>query len=104
MINVKISKEAALDLEEAAIWYEHEQEGLGARFVEAFENAIQILKEPNPPLTPVPGNAASLGAKQLILHKFPFSLIIIEFGGTLTVVAVAHHSRKPGYWSGRIIS
>jgi hypothetical protein len=64
---VKVSKEAALDLEEAAAWYEHEQAGLGTRFIDAFESAIQVLREPNPPMTPVLEDAAALGAKRLIL-------------------------------------
>jgi toxin ParE1/3/4 len=99
---VKVSKDAEMDLEEAAIWYEHEQEGLGSRFIDAFENALQVLKEPNPPLTPVLGDAAALGAMKLILHRFPFSLITIEFNQTITVVALAHHARKPSYWAERI--
>jgi plasmid stabilization system protein ParE len=102
MRKVKVSKEAEMDLEEAATWYEHEQEGLGTRFIDAFESAIQVLKEPNPPLTPVLGEAAELGAKKLILHRFPFSLVTIEFDQSITVVALAHHSRKPSYWAGRI--
>lgn len=102
MKKVKVSKDAAIDLEEAALWYEHEQEGLGKRFIDAFENAIQVLREPNPPLTPVLGEAAELGAMKLILHRFPFSLITIEFDQTIAVVALAHHARKPNYWADRI--
>jgi hypothetical protein len=33
MKEVKVSKDAEMDLGEAAIWYEHEQEGLGSRFI-----------------------------------------------------------------------
>ena len=72
-MNVKVSKEAAVELEEAAAWYEHEETGLGSSLIDAFEHAIQLLREPYPPLTAVLGNAASLGAKKLILHRFPIS-------------------------------
>ena len=102
MPKVKVSKEAATELEEAAAWYEKEQVGLGSRLIDAFEHAIQLLREPNPPLTPVQGEAARLGGKKLILHRFPFSLITVQFDQTITVVAFAHHSRKPGYWKERI--
>lgn len=37
---VKIGKEAAKEFEEAAAWYESEQEGLGKRFIAAFEHAL----------------------------------------------------------------
>ena len=40
---VKISPEAAEELEEAAAWYEYEQTGLGTRFLDAFESALQLL-------------------------------------------------------------
>jgi len=102
MQRVKVSKEAAKELEEAAAWYEREQPGLGYRLIDAFEHATQLLLEPNPPLTPIFGNAASLGGKKLILHRFPFSLITVQIDKTITIVALAHHSRKPGYWTERL--
>lgn len=101
-MNVKVSKEAARELEEAAAWYEKEQSGLGLRLIDAFEHAIQLLREPNPPLTPAQGKAARLGGKKLILHRFPFSLITFQFDQKINVVAFAHHARKPGYWMKRL--
>ena len=98
---VKIGKEAAQEFQEAAAWYEREQEGLGERFITAFENALQLLEEENPPLTLVEGEAKAKGVRRLILHKFPFSIIVHELPTTLVIVALAHHSRKPGYWKPR---
>ncbi|WP_281244592.1 type II toxin-antitoxin system RelE/ParE family toxin [Vreelandella subterranea] len=101
-MRVSVSREAAAELEEAAAWYEQEEVGLGERLIDAFEQAIRLLEEPNPPLVPVPHKAAESGAKQLILYRFPFSLITIERNQTFIVVAFAHHSRKPGFWRKRI--
>jgi len=42
-----------------------------------------------------------MGAKRLILYRFPFSLITIQKHQTITIVAFAHHARKPGYWRKR---
>jgi len=102
MKHIKIGKDAALELEEAAAWYELEQSGLGIRFLSAFENALDLLGEPNPPLTQVLGNAGKLGAQKLLIHRFPFSLVVHEMEQTIIVVALAHHSRRPGYWRSRI--
>ncbi len=33
--------------------------------------------------------------------SFPFSLVYVVRGEILFVVAVAHQSRRPGYWRGR---
>lgn len=102
MLDITISPDAAQELEEAAAWYEHRQAGLGRRLVDTFEHALKLLKEPNPPLIPIAGNAGRLGAKKLVLHKFPFSLIVTEIHNRKVVVAFAHHSRRPGYWKKRI--
>lgn len=101
-MEVKVSKEAARELEEAALRYEGEKAGLGERLITAFEHAVQLLKEPNSPLTPVYGDAARLGARKLILHRFPFSLIVVQYNKAIIIVAFAHHSRRPGYWVKRI--
>lgn len=100
-MKVKVSTEATTELTEAAAWYELEVAGLGEQLISSFELATVTLSEPNPPLVPVIGKAAKLGAKRLILQKFPFSLVTIENNQTITIVAFAHHSRKPGYWLNR---
>lgn len=101
-MKVKVSKEAAEELIEAAAWYEQEVPGLGEQLIDTFEQAITILREPNPPLLPVAGAAAKQGAKRLVLQRFPYSIVTIVVNQEITVVAFAHHSRKPGYWCGRI--
>jgi plasmid stabilization system protein ParE len=41
--------------------------------------------------------------RRFLLRKFPFTLIYREQGsGSILIVAVAHTSRKPGYWKGRV--
>ncbi len=102
MLKIKVSKEAGQELEKAAEWYEKEQRGLGGRLLLAFEHAVKLLEEPNPPLMPVQGEAAKLGAKKLILHRFPFSIITVELNQSIIIVALAHHSRKPAYWKLRM--
>jgi len=102
MKHIQIGKDAAVEFEEAAAWYEIEQPGLGARFISTFEHALDLLGESNPPLTPVEGGAGELGAQKLLLHKFPFSVIVQQRADTVVVVALAHHSRRPGYWRSRV--
>ena len=102
MQTIRISTEAAQELEEAVAWYEKEQKGLGARLIDAFEHALQLLREPSPPLTPYNDEIEGRKIKKLILHKFPFSVIIADIHDSMVIVALAHHSRKPGYWDERI--
>ena len=99
---IKVSAQAAQELAEAAAWYEQEQAGLGVKLLDEFEHALELLGEEFAPLVPVPGEAARLGAKRLLLHRFPFSIVTIERDDQLIIVAVAHQSRKPGYWRERV--
>lgn len=102
-MKVKVSTEAAEELTEAAAWYQLEIPGLGYQLIDTFEQATSRLSEPNPPLVPVIGEAAKLGAKRLILQRFPFSIVTVTNSQVFTIVAFAHHPRKPGYWRERII-
>ena len=43
-MEVKVSREAAIELEEAPVWYEKEQAGLGIRLIDSFEHAVQLLR------------------------------------------------------------
>jgi plasmid stabilization system protein ParE len=101
MPRVRIDDAAAQELAEAADWYEAESPGTGERLLEAFEAAVSLLREEPLPLASATGQAGLLGAKRLLLHRFPFDVIIVEEGGELVVIAVAHQSRRPGYWVDR---
>lgn len=103
-MRVKASTEATEELIEAAAWYELEVSGLGEQLIDAFEQLIALLGDSNPPLVPVIGEAAKLGARRLILQRFPFSVVTITRSQVIIVVAFAHHSRKPGYWHDRVTS
>ena len=99
---VRIDDAAAQQLEEAAAWYEREAPGTGERLLSAFANALSLLRHEPIPLASMPGQAGRLGAKRLLFHRFPFDVVVVEEGAELVVIAVAHHSRRPGYWLGRL--
>jgi len=101
MKRVRISKGAARELEEATLWYERESPGLGKRLIGAFEHAVEVLGGEMPPLLATDGEASAKGAKRIILHRFPFSVVVIERSDEYVIVALAHHSRRPGYWKDR---
>lgn len=95
MLRVRVTAEAAQELEEAAAWYENQQPGLGAKLLDIFENAITLLASDLPPLTPMPGASGEQGAKRLLLHRFPFSLIAIEQGEEMIVLAPCSSCSSP---------
>ena len=98
---VRVHREAALEAEEAAAWYEAMRPGLGHEFSAATDAAIELVQEGLVPLRPVPGDAGRLGARRVILRRFPYDVVVMERSGEWLVLAIAHHSRKPGYWKSR---
>ena len=102
MVRVRILEEAADEAIEAAAWYEEQRPGLGIEFARAFHTALDLLEEEIVPLSNMPGSAGREGAKRLILSRFPYDVVVLEHREALIVVAVAHHSRRPGYWRDRL--
>lgn len=98
---VQVLEEAAEEAAEAAAWYEAERPGLGSDFFEAIEAAIDLIEE-GLPLLPVQGNTRQLGARRVILKRFPYDIIVLDEPDQVIVVAIAHHARKPGYWRDRL--
>ncbi len=102
MREVRILQEAAEEAIASADWYDKERKGLGKEFAGAVEIAIDLIEEDILPLSPMPGKSGTIGVKRLILKRFPYDIVIIEGKFETVVIAVAHHSRKPGYWRERL--
>ena len=92
-----ILPQALADLQQAAAFY-IEQAGveLGESFTVEFERSISALLE-----HPLIGNAWRGGTRRFPLRRFPFSIVYQIKPDLLRVVAVAHQSRRPGYWADR---
>ncbi len=96
-----ILEQAAEEAIEAAAWYEQERPGLGIEFNHAINAALDLLEQDIVPLARLPKITGSSGAKKLVLKRFPFDIVVRESDDEMIVVAIAHHSRQPGYWRSR---
>lgn len=101
---IEIHQEALEEALEAAAWYEEECKGLGHDFYRAIEAAFDIIEERVIPLSPMPTKTSRIDVRRLILSRFPFDSIVLARPQQTIIVAIAHQSRKPGYWRDRIIS
>ena len=61
----------------------------------AMQAAQRLLKYPEM------GVKTGHGARRFVMHDYPYTLIYRVMPETIIIVAVAHHSRRPGYWAGR---
>ena len=102
MRRVRILEIAAKETIEAAAWYERQRPGLGLEFDHAVNAALDLLENQIVPLTKMPGNSGARGAKRLILKHFPYDIVVRESPEEIIVVAIAHQSRRPGYWQKRL--
>jgi len=94
--------EALAELDGAAAWYEREQPGLGAEFVEAVESALARVLE-NPAGFPPARNAPhQMGMRHCLVRRFPYALLFLQRRGEILLIAVAHTKRSPGYWRSRL--
>jgi hypothetical protein len=101
---VRLLEEALVEAIEAAAWYDSKHPGLGADFDRDLNAALDLLEHDLVPLAAMPGRAGDLAAKRIMLRRFPYQLVIRELPDEHVVVAVAHQSRRPGYWRDRVRS
>ena len=93
---------ARRDIRESTAWY-NKNAGMGADFVAAVEAAFRRV-ETDPQTLPSTENPwPSLGRdiRRCPVVKFPFQVIFEIQSDELVVLAVAHGSRRPGYWRRR---
>jgi len=98
---VHVHQAAADEAVEAAAWYELQQPGLGSEFDAAIQAALDLIEQEIVPLTPMPGTAGTRGAMRLVLKRFPYDIVVFDYESKTLVLAIAHHSRRPGYWRSR---
>ncbi len=93
----RFAQDARSEFVEATRWYAREA-GVGQ--AKAFRNeilrVIRLLIE-HPDL----GTLTVPPCRRMTAHRFPYDLVYRHDKGTITIVAVAHQSRRPEYWSGR---
>ena len=88
---------AAEELTKASQFYESKSAGLGTDFLDAVQQAVDVLRQ-----QPLIGQEVGAGLRKALTHTFPFTLIYSPEEKEILIVAVAHQRRKPGYWRGRI--
>ena len=97
MITVIFHPLAEQELTDAINYYEQQKTDIGLEYLEAVEQAVNCLI-----YYPEIGAKIRGSIRRLILPKFPYSLLyrVLE-GEEIRILAVAHHKRKPFYWSRR---
>lgn len=96
-MKLEFHPEAELELIEASVYYEHDVAGLGERFATEVRRATALLTDSREIGAPIDQQL-----RKFVLTRFPYNLIYVTSIDAVRILAVAHHSRKPGYWRTRI--
>jgi len=99
---VIVLDEAEDELLEAQKWYETQRSGLGLEFRSAIDEAMERLLKAPLAASPIVNVPASIGARRILVKRFPYSIVFIDHDEALWVIAFAHHRRRPGYWRERL--
>jgi plasmid stabilization system protein ParE len=95
-VRYAFQSDAAREHEEQIAYYEARAKGLGRRYHEAFLEAIRRICE-----APHRCRLVQAPLRRLSLRDFPFSVIFRESNGTIRILAVAAHRKRPDYWLAR---
>ena len=89
--------QAQLELLEATQWYLTDGgPAVAEQFEWAVQRALRLLA-----FMPRLGSPSYPGVRTWPLKQFPYTLVYRVKGEVISVIAVAHQSREPGYWAGR---
>ena len=88
---------AKADVKSAVAWYQERSQKAALDFVEELHQAAKTISQA-PDRWPLGKN----NTRRFLLWRFPFSIIYSEDKSVITIWAVAHSSRRPGYWKRRM--
>ena len=96
--SAEFHEQASAEYDAAFDWYLERSPEAAVRFDAELDRALaQIIQAPQR------WAAGPHSTRRFLLRQFPFTLIYREReSGKIQIVAVAHTSRKPGYWKGRL--
>ncbi len=96
-MKLRFHPEARIELNEAVDYYEERRSGLGWEFYEEVQDTIRrVLGFPNA------WQRLSPNTRRCLTNRFPYGVVYQVEADEVRIIAIAHQSRKPGYWSDRL--
>lgn len=97
-MKLRIHRLAVVEIDHEVDYYESRQPGLGAELEDELDAVFStILRLPHA----APQWKNRVDQRVAVLDRFPFTLPYQIGDDEIVVLALAHTSRRPGYWSRR---
>lgn len=93
---VSLTREAAEDVMLAALAYDAEREGLGAKFEMEVGRVLERIEQ-----LPFQFPAVEQGVHRALLKTFPYAVFFVTLEDQVRVFAVLHQHRDPRSWRER---
>ena len=94
--------EARAEFVADADWYDERDAGVGARFVAAVREAVDAAVGSPESWAIYPRWDRQPVVRSKGVSGFPYRLVYFVADDLITIVAVAHTKRRPGYWQDRV--
>ena len=99
--SLRVDVAAGDELEAAIEWYDARRRGLGLDLRTIVDATLADIASSPRSGTPMPIGASSLVVRRRVVTRFPYSIVYVELGEEIRVLAFAHGRRRPGYWRHR---
>lgn len=101
-MKVQLHPDAEEELIQAAGWYEDRRPGLGAELLAEVDAGITILSK-SPLMWGLWPGAPEFRppVRRALLRRYPFAIAYQASADHVVILAIAHTSRRPFYWSAR---
>ena len=99
MINIRFLTMAETEVDEAVSWYQEKSPDESLKFLDELDRVVRLVAG-----YPLIGVETEPEIRSFVFSRFPYSLVYGTEENVLVVIAVAHQSRQPRYWSDRFIS
>ena len=94
---LKFSNDARAEFDEAFNWYADRSVGAAIGFVTEIDVAIESIMADSKRFV-----RTYAGCQLCRLKRYPYCIVYQQSADTITVVAIAHAKRRPGYWHTRL--
>ena len=95
-MRVRFHHEAGQELTEAQTWYRERSEVAAQAFALEIDHAVRSIAE-----APLRWPQGRRGERRFMLDRFPYTVLYRVRADHIFITAVAHQSRRPGYWRHR---
>ncbi len=94
---------AEREMEDAFWTYEDQSDGRGTTFLDQVQRSARHLLT-FPRSAPVARQIGDITVRKRVLARFPYDLFYTFDEDALSILAIAHQKRRPGYWIARVTS